>query len=143
MPRPQSPVTIVVVPYTVALTESSWPTWLVNFVHSLRSVFAWFAHHSVLGIPLDWPARFVLIVALYALCRLRLSPRGAAVVAVTVLLAKELFDIFAHLDLFRPRAPDWGDAADIASGLAGLCLARLIDRRLTRRSRAVVDAPDE
>lgn len=110
----------------------AWPGWLVAGVRALRSVFAWFSEHTLLGVPLDWPVRFILIAGLYLFLRIRFSTRIAATLSLGLLLGKEFFDVFAHRDLLLPRSPDWGDAADIASGLVGLAAAFLIDRRHRR-----------
>jgi hypothetical protein len=105
-----------------------WPVWLVDAVRNVRGVSAWASRHTLAGVPLDWIVRFALIGVLYLLVRRRLSRGVSAGVAIGALCAKELFDIVAHQNLLRPRAPDLGDLADVLSGLAGLAAAMAVDR---------------
>ena len=105
-----------------------WPRLLVDTVHAVRGAFAWVSEHTLFGIPLDWPVRFVLLAVMYTVLRRWLSVRLAALLTIAVLLSKELFDIFAHQDLLQPRAPDWGDLADIISGLLGVAAAIGLER---------------
>ena len=104
----------------------TWPPSLVAAVRKIKNVFASFSHHHVLGIPLDWPLRFVLLGGLYLILHSRLGRWRTALFCVAVLLAKELFDIIAVRDLFHPKPPDRGDLADILSGLAGIASGALI-----------------
>ncbi len=107
----------------------AWPAWLVHVIRGFRNFCAWCSEHTVIGIPRDWPLRFVVLAAMYGFLRRWLSARRTAAITIAILLGKEIFDIVAHEDL-RPRAPNWGDAADILSGLAGIALAAwLVERR--------------
>lgn len=83
--------------------------------------------------PLDWPIRFAFVGGLYYLLRCRRwSHRTACALTLAILLGKELFDIVAHRNPLSPRAPDWGDAADVLSGLAGLGAAICLFRMRTK-----------
>jgi len=104
-------------------------------VRHLKSVFALFSEHKLLGVPLDWPLRFLALAGLYVLLRRRLRPRPAAGVCLALLLLKEAFDCFAVLNPLRPRPPDAGDLADVLSGLLGLVAAALLLHVLHRRGR--------
>ena len=111
-----------------------WPTFLVDAVRAVRGAFAWVSEHTLLGIPLDWPVRFVLLAVMYTVLRRWLSARLAAGLTIAVLLAKELFDVLVHQDLLSPRAPDWGDLADVVSGLLGVGAAIAFERRRRNKS---------
>jgi hypothetical protein len=117
-----------------------WPVIIVDAVRATRRFFAWFSQNTVVGVPLDWPLRFVLIGALYMLLCRWTTRRRAAVFAASLLIAKEALDIFAHLDLLAPRPPDWGDAADCAAGLLGIAAAELFFR-VRSRSRPAHPGP--
>lgn len=110
-----------------AAKHSLWPAWLVDAVRGVRAVFAWTSAHTLAGVPLDWIVRFVVIGGLYLVLRRRLPRRVAGGIVVALLLVKELFDIVAHQDLLLLRAPDFGDLADILSGLAGVAAAIAIE----------------
>ena len=103
-------------------------------VRKLKDLFAFFSNHHVLGIPLDWPVRFVLIGGLYILLQTKLSAKRSCAICLAVLLLKETFDVFAVRSFSWARLPDWGDAADIAVGLAGIACAILVVR--LRRGKA-------
>jgi len=107
---------------------NTWSVWLVQLVHALKTALGWFSEHELLGVPLDWLVRFVVLGVMYTVLRRYLSRRWAAWLTIAVLLGKELFDIFAHQNLLRPRAPNWGDLADVISGLLGLGTAMAIER---------------
>jgi len=117
-----------------------WPTALVRCIRAVRDACGWCSETHILGIPLDWPVRLALLAGLYVLLRFRLSARWTTAITLTILLGKELFDILVHQDL-RPRAPDWGDAADILSGLAGIGLGILIARGLRRQRQPSAPPP--
>lgn len=86
---------------------AEWPAPLVHAVRGVREACAWASRHSLAGLPLEWLVRLVLITLLYLGLRAVARPRFAAVACLLVLTLKESFDIFAHLDLLRPRVPDW------------------------------------
>jgi hypothetical protein len=106
----------------------AWPRLLVEGVRAFKAIEGFFSDHAVCGIPLDLPLRFIVLGGAYLWLRPRLGPRRAATLCGALLLLKEVFDCFAVLDLRHPRPPDWGDAADVLSGLAGLVAAELIVR---------------
>ncbi len=118
----------------------AWPESLVAAVRGLKSVFAFFSRHRLAGVPLDLPLRFVVMAAGQVWLRRRLGPRQAVLACTAVLLAKEVFDVFAVRDPVHPKSPNWGDVADVVSGLAGIAAAetliRLRRRALNRRSGA-------
>ena len=107
-----------------------WPPWLVEAVPAVKNVEALFSQHTLWGMPLDWPLRFVVLGGLYLILQRRLSRRRSAVVCIAVLLLKEAFDCFAVLQPWHPRPPDLGDLADVASGLLGLVCAELVRSRI-------------
>ncbi len=123
------------------IANISWPPQLISAVRAVRHLFARISEETLLGVPLDWPVRFVLVGAVYCILRIRLSTRAAAAIVLAFLFGKELFDIVAHQNL-QPRAPDLGDLADLASGLAGLFCGGLIIRRLRRAERAQTSTRD-
>jgi hypothetical protein len=106
-----------------------WPAGLIAAVRAVKNVEAFFSQHALCGIPCDWPLRFVALGAAYRGLRPHCGPRWAASVCVGVLLAKEVFDCFAVLDPWHPRPPDWGDAADVLTGLAGIAAGMIVSRR--------------
>ncbi len=101
----------------------TWPDGLVCAVRTFKAACAWFSEHTLLGVPLDWPLRAVLVGGLYALLRRRGSRRRAVLICSALLVAKELFDVFATRHPLRPPLPDAGDLADLAAGLVGLLVA--------------------
>lgn len=117
-----------------------WPSWLIEISHAVRHFCLTVSSTVVYGIPLDWPFRFVFIGLLFFLLQLRLARRRAAYIAALLLISKELYDVYIHQDLFHPGTPDWGDVADIASGLGGLFAAMLITRNIRQ---PVVERPAE
>jgi hypothetical protein len=110
------------------IARLAWPKSLIHAVRTIRSAFAWVSEYELLGVPLDWLVRFVVLGVMYTVLRRYLSRRWAAWLTIAVLLGKELFDLFAHQDLLRPPAPNWGDLADVISGLLGLGTAMAIER---------------
>lgn len=114
--------------------HSILPPFLINIVHRIKAVFAFFSHHRVLGIPLDWPFRFIFLCGLYLALQSRLGRHRTAFLCVALLLAKELFDIFAVQDFSHPKPPNRGDLADILSGLAGIAASAMIVWIRRRRS---------
>jgi len=114
--------------------HSMWPPFLVSAIQRIKAMFAFFNYHSVLGIPLDWPLRFVLLGGLYLALQSRLGRRRTAFLCVALLLAKALFDILAIRDWSHPKPPNRGDLADILSGLAGIAAAEMIVRLRRRHS---------
>lgn len=105
-----------------------WPTNLVNAIHKVKEIFAFFAHHYLFGIPLDLPLRFVVLGGAYLLLQRKFSRKRSAAVCITVLLLKEIFDLFVVRRFPWPKPPNWGDLADVVSGLAGIGVAELILR---------------
>jgi hypothetical protein len=122
------------------MADRHWPEPLVFVIRSIREGFAWVSEHTLLGIPLDLPLRFLLMVGIYRCLRVRLPVRMAVLVALVILIGKELFDIVAHRNL-QPRAPDWGDLVDAASGLLGLGIAMHMEHRSTRMEERKADQP--
>lgn len=110
-----------------------WPDSLIAMVRVVKRTMCWVSGQSVLGIPLDLPLRFGMLGALYALLCVRVPRRHAVAVCMALLLGSELFEIFAVRNLGRPAPPDWGDLADILSGLAGIGAADLAWRWRLRK----------
>jgi hypothetical protein len=105
-----------------------WPTSYIAFIHKIKGIFAFFRHHFLFGIPLDLPFRFVLLGTGYLLLQRKFSRGRSASICITVLLLKETFDLFAVQRFPWPKPPDWGDLADVVSGLAGIGVAEIILR---------------
>ncbi|MBK8267425.1 MAG: hypothetical protein IPK83_03625 [Planctomycetes bacterium] len=117
-----------------------WPSWLIEISQAVRHFCERVKSTNVYGIPLDWPFRFVFIGFLFFLLQLRLARRRAAYIAALLVISKELYDVYIHQDLFHPGTPDWGDVADIASGLGGLFAAMFITRNIRQ---SVAERPAE
>jgi hypothetical protein len=100
-----------------------WPPWLVKAVRAVKNSEALFSQHTLCGVPLDWPLRFIVLGGLYLILQRRLRRRRAAAICTAILLLKETLDCFAVLKPWCPRPPDLGDLADVASGLLGLVCA--------------------
>ncbi len=110
-----------------------WPPWLVEAVRAIKNVEALFSQHTLCGVALDWPLRFIVLGGLYLILQRRLSRRQSAAVCIVVLLLKETFDCFVVLQPWHPRPPDLGDLADVVSGLLGLVCAELGRRIIHHR----------
>jgi len=111
----------------------AWPRPLVEAVRGFKRMEGFISNHAIGGIPLDWPLRLLVLGGAYLWLRPRLGPRRAAALCIGGLLLKEAFDCLAVLDPRHPRPPDWGDVADVLSGLAGLVAAELMSRATNRR----------
>ena len=119
-----------------------WPDNLVALVRLTKHGMCWISGQSVLGIPLDWPLRFVALGALYGALRLKMCWRWSVAVCVAVLLCTELFEIVAVRELNNAVLPNWSDVADILSGLTGMGAVELLTWRvrLIRRRRSQCSA---
>lgn len=105
-----------------------WPTSWIAFIQKVKSIFGFFKHHFLLGMPLDLPFRFVLLGGVYLLLQRKLTRGKSAVLCIVLLLSKEIFDLFAVQQFSWPKSPNWGDMADVISGLAGIGMAEVILR---------------
>lgn len=112
-----------------------WPPTLVTIVRQVKAFLGWFSGHSLAGIPLDWITRFVVLGLGYWVLTRRASRRVAAAVCVCVLLTSELMELVCNRCFPHIHTPDWGDLADVLSGLAGIAAAESL-RRLKPASRA-------
>lgn len=113
-------------------TGIPWPEWLVASVRAIKHVLGIASGHAVLGIPLDWPVRFLFIGGLHYLLRRGLSLRVSATICMVFLMGTELIELVAVRNPLHPHSPDLGDLADLASGAAGIVAGELIRRRWTR-----------
>ncbi len=113
-----------------------WPDWLVALVRAVKHGMGFFSTHSLMGVTLDLPVRFVLLGGLYLMLQRWLRRRYAAVVVVSILLGTELFEIFGVRNPFHPVSPNRDDLLDILSGLAGLATAELFRRVWGHASRS-------
>jgi hypothetical protein len=107
----------------------AWSPAVVRTVRSVKHFLGWFSGTAVLGIPLDWPARFIGLGLLHALARRRLGPRGSAALCLALLVGSEILEIFASRVPGRYFWPDLGDLADVLSGMAGVLAAEWLARR--------------
>lgn len=106
-----------------------WPDGIIWFVTILKTFFGFFRDHSFFGVPLDLPFRFVGIGFLYWILRKRVSLVMAFSVCLGILLAKELFDMFAVRALRSIHWPEIADLLDLLSGLAGMAFAESVRKR--------------
>ncbi len=112
-----------------------WPPALVTVVRKVKTFFGWFSSHTLAGIPLDWLVRFVVLGLAYWLLARKMGRRAAAAVCIAVLLTSELLELVCNRCFPHIHTPDWGDLADVLSGLAGIAAAEGI-RRLKAASPA-------
>lgn len=82
-----------------------------------------------MGVPLDWVFHLVGAAIITWLAAALLPRRRVVQLGVGLIIAKELFDVFAktRLEYIRPPAADIG--LDVASGLAGLALGLWVAKR--------------
>lgn len=106
-----------------------WPTTLLTLVRGTKQCMAFFSNHSLMGVPADWPVRFIMLGGLYLALQSRLSRRYALAITMLIFLGTELFELFAIRDPLHPLSPDWGDIGDILSGLSGITAAELLARK--------------
>jgi len=124
--------------------QAHWPAALVSIVRFVKGCFGHLSQQSILGVPLDLPARVVVFGVLYSVLRRKLSRRWAAGACVLLLPLTELFEIVAVQSFPRLKGPGWDDVADVLSGLVGIALAAwLVDARRRSRATASGGTPEE
>lgn len=123
--------TVAQLPYTMnILGENSrgLPPWLVHAVRTVKQFAGFFSENSLAGVPLDWVVGFVVAGFVITLLTWKMRARRAAILVTALLLATEAIEVFAVLNIWRPRLPDLGDATDVAAGVLGIVAAALIGR---------------
>ena len=110
-----------------------WPEWLVNLVHHIKDIFEWFTLHTWWGIPLDLMFRFLFLGALQWFLRRKQTFAFSALVCLSLLVGKEVFDTFAVRSWHKVHWPDFLDFEDVASGVLGIACAEWITRWTTLR----------
>jgi hypothetical protein len=100
-----------------------WPESLVTFVRGVKGIFGAIKASRFWGIPLDLPFRFLVACGLYIVLTSRWSRRKAFLCVFGILIAKEVFDMFAVRAFDRIHWPDPRDFLDVFSGLAGVASA--------------------
>ncbi len=105
---------------------------MLDFARNIRGLMNRFSTMEVLGVPIDWffhmlgAVLFVILVSRY------LNRRKVVILTVGLMLAKELFDVFAKTRVEYIRAPGLDLALDLTSGLVGLGLGLWIVHRFGR-----------
>lgn len=114
---------------------TDWPPSPGSVIRGVKGLSTFSGHRGLLGVPLDLLLRFALIAGPNHVLTRRLGLLWALGICCAPLPDKDTSDVFAVQDPGHPKSPDWGDAADVASGLAGIAPAeRHIRLRRSRRS---------
>ncbi|MDO9694864.1 MAG: hypothetical protein Q7W56_09035 [Candidatus Latescibacteria bacterium] len=109
--------------------------WVLDVLREIRGGMEYFSRMRVLGVPVDWFFHLVFAAAI-AWGASRLLPlRRVVLLAVALIVGKELFDIFAKTRVEYIRPPGADLALDITAGLAGLALGCWLARRFPLRRR--------
>jgi hypothetical protein len=108
---------------------------VLNVLRDIRAGFEFFSRMRVLGIPVDWFFHLVFAAVIVWVTARFLPMRRVIQLAVGLILAKELFDIFAKTRAEYIRPPGADLALDITAGLAGVALGWYLARRFPLRRR--------
>jgi len=88
---------------------------------------------TLFGLPIDWLFHLVFAAAITWIASVFLARRRVIQLGIGMIMAKELFDVFAKTRVEYIRAPEADIALDLASGLIGLALGLWLARRRSIR----------
>jgi len=111
---------------------------MLDLLRDARSLIYDISAVEVLGVPVDWFFHLAG-AALIVFCLSRFWALGRVVrLTLALLVAKEVFDIFAKTRLEYIRPPTYDLALDMTAGLIGIALGYFLAKRyphvLSRRS---------
>ena len=103
---------------------------MLDFARSVRNLMNRFSSMEIMGVHVDWFFHLVG-AAVIVMTASRFLPRKMVLWGtVGLLLAKELFDVFAKTRVEYIRAPGLDLLFDLSSGLLGLALGLYLVKRL-------------
>ena len=113
---------------------------MLDLLHEARSLMYEISAVSVMGVPIDWFLHLIgAILIVFAASRFWALGRVVRL-ALALILAKELFDVFAKTRAEYIRPPTADLALDLTAGLAGIGIGWFLARRyphiLSRRRSA-------
>lgn len=102
---------------------------MLDLLRAARGFLARFSTMEILGVPIDWFFHLVgAAVIVFAATRF-LSLKRSLQSTVALLVAKELFDVFAKTRLEYIRSPTVDLAVDMTAGLAGIGIGYLLAKK--------------
>ena len=84
---------------------------------------------EVMGVPIDWFFHMAGAVIIVLVGSRFWPPKNVLILTIGLLVAKEIFDVFAKTRVEYIRAPGLDLAFDMAAGLAGAGIGWLLARR--------------
>lgn len=109
---------------------------MLEFLRQIRGLFNRFSAMEVFGVHIDWVFHLIGAAAIVFVARRYLAERRVVLLTIGLLVAKELFDVFAKTRLEYIRAPGLDLLFDMTAGLVGLALGLWLARRRDRRTAA-------
>ena len=109
---------------------------ILDMARGGRNLVNNFSEATLFGVHIDWFFHLVGAALITWTASVFLTRKRVIMLGVGVIVAKELFDVFAKTRLEYIRAPGADIAMDLASGLVGLAIGLWIAKRrplLTRR----------
>lgn len=107
---------------------------MLEFLRQIRGLFNRFSTMEVFGVHIDWFFHLTGAALIVFVARRFLPERRVVLLTLGLLVAKEVFDVFAKTRLEYIRAPGLDLLFDMTAGLAGLALGLWLARRRNRRT---------
>jgi hypothetical protein len=102
---------------------------MLDLLREARSLLYEISALEVLGVPIDWFLHLFGAAVIVLFASRRWGLRRAVRLTAVLLIAKEIFDIFAKTRLEYIRPPTVDLAGDMAAGLAGIAAGWYLARR--------------
>jgi len=111
---------------------------MLDFLREARGLMYEISAVEVMGVPIDWLFHLVGAAVIVFVASRFLALKQVVRLTVLVLVAKEVFDIFAKTRAEYIRPPTYDLALDMTAGLIGIGLGYWLAKRyphfLSRRS---------
>ncbi|HPF36318.1 MAG TPA: hypothetical protein P5571_12330 [Candidatus Krumholzibacteria bacterium] len=102
---------------------------ILDVARFVKNILNRFSTAEVAGVPIDWFFHLCGAMLIAWVASAFLPRKRVLQVGVALILAKELFDVFAKTRMEYIRPPEADIALDIASGVAGLFLGFWLAKR--------------
>jgi len=106
---------------------------VLDILRALRDGVNALGRLQVGGIPIDWLLHLAGAAIIFFIASRFISYRRTLVIAIVILISKEVFDIFAKTRVEYIRPPTLDFITDLASGGIGIAIGYVLARRFPRR----------
>jgi len=102
---------------------------IIDFLRFIKSILAYFSNLEIFGFHIDMFLHFIISFILILILLTRFTIKRSIIVVGSLLLLKELLDVFAKSRLEYIRPPTIDFILDIFFGFLGIGLAVFIYRK--------------